>query len=64
MKSSTILQKHLCAHCHTERTSFNVRGSSHYKARKNHDLCSRCFSAYLSAYRRWCRENTLDGWLI
>jgi len=64
VKTHIINSKHLCAHCHTSRAIFAPRGQHHFRARADHDLCSRCFRAYRALLRRWRDENTLGGWLV
>ena len=64
MTSHVIRSKHLCAHCHTQRALFNTSRNVHFRARDDHDLCSRCYRIYKSALRCWNRENTLDGLML
>ena len=64
MKTHIIRSKHLCAHCQTTRALFNTSRDRRFRARNDHDLCSRCHRTYQSMLRRWNRENTLDGWML
>jgi hypothetical protein len=64
MRITPIRQRHLCSHCQLQKASFTSVGNRHFRARKDHDLCSRCFRRLKATFRRWCRENTLDGWLM
>lgn len=64
MKTHVIHSKHLCAHRQTQRALFNTRSNPNFRARNDHDLCSRCHRSYQAMLRRWSRENTLDGWML
>jgi hypothetical protein len=43
--------KHLCRRCGTARARFVYRGR--FKARRDHDLCPRCFRTLRADLRRW-----------
>jgi hypothetical protein len=64
VKTNIISPRHLCACCETNRTTFNTRRDPRFRARADHDLCSRCFRSYRAAFRRWSEANTLNGWLL
>jgi len=61
MKIHIIHSKHLCAHCHTQRALFNTSRDIRFRARNDHDLCSRCYRVYQSAFPLESREHA--GWL-
>ena len=55
---------HACRCCRARRAHFRRRGHRHTKARRDHDLCKRCFRQHLAIYRRWSRHNTHNGWMV
>ena len=63
MTTRVITSKHLCASCQTERARFRTLGNPRWRARPDHDLCSRCHRRYKAHMHRWYLENTLDGWI-
>jgi hypothetical protein len=64
MKTTPVRHRHVCAQCQTQRVTFSVRGDRRFRARNDHDLCARCYRDHQSMFRRWCRENVLDGWIV
>jgi hypothetical protein len=43
----TRVVRHTCQHCHCHRAVFIFRG--HWRARRDHDLCPRCFRALMDS---------------
>ena len=41
--------KHQCRHCHDRRAVFHYRGR--WRARRDHDLCPRCFQSVIDRLR-------------
>ncbi len=46
--------KHLCRRCGQARARFTYRGR--VKARRDHDVCPRCFRTLAAGLRRWAAE--------
>lgn len=64
MTTRVITSKHLCVDCRTERARFRTAADPRWRARTDHNLCSRCHRRRKADLRRWYRENTLDGWIV
>ena len=47
-------EKHLCRRCGTSQARFTHRGR--YRARRDHDLCQRCFRTLRAGLARWAAQ--------
>lgn len=55
---------HQCRSCQTRRAAFTRRGARSFSARRDHDLCLRCYRTYRASLARWTQLNTINGWFV